>query len=125
MTDCFIIGQDLPLHHVLRVSQISKAKPWPDAKKPFLTDPMIHRNIFPNNLYSLSANLDEERLKKLLNTDLSGIIDSNALDESIVNFIHQHSHNAKINFLTPNFSKLTVAVAFAPSPITIKIVPIP
>lgn len=99
MTDCFIIGQDLPLHHVLRVSQISKAKPWPDAKKPFLTDPMIHRNIFPNNLYSLSANLDEERLKKLLNTDLSGIIDSNALDESIVNFIHQHSHNAKINFL--------------------------
>ena len=95
MTDRFIVGQDIPLHHVLRIAQMLKAHPWPDERKPFLTEAMLHRNIFPNNLYALSANLDEERLKSLFKSDIDGIIDVNALDVSISNFMQQHRHSSK------------------------------
>ncbi|MBQ7413068.1 MAG: SpoIIE family protein phosphatase [Alphaproteobacteria bacterium] len=99
MKNTFLIGQDVTLNHVLRIAQLADFAPWPDSKKPFLTEGMLHRNVFPEQLSVLSGSLSEENLLHLMNAPISSVIDANALDDSIVNFAVQHTHTDDLEVL--------------------------
>lgn len=99
MADTYIVGQDIPLHHVSRIARLLDFDPWPDAKKPFLTESLLDNNVFPDKMFVLAGSLTEAKLTTLLNSAVTGIIDSDALDGSIQNFTRQHNRGKDTNTL--------------------------
>jgi len=99
MADSYIVGQDVPLHHVMRMARLLNFEPWPDNKKPFLTDALLSNNIFPEQLTVLAGSLTEAKLTSLLDSAVSSIIDANALPTSIQNFVQPHTHDRNANVL--------------------------
>ena len=90
MAETYIVGQDIPLHQVLRVAHLINFHPWPSLKAPFLTEEILQANNFPNRIAVLGSELTEEKLTRLLDASITSIIDINALDDSITNFAGPH-----------------------------------
>ena len=80
MTDRFIVGYETSRHQVLRISRLVGATAWPSLREPFLTNNMLMKCRFPEQLGVLAENITEEILKKLLASPITCVIDSNTQD---------------------------------------------
>lgn len=93
MAGC-VTGWDVSPDHVLRIAALTAFKPWPESACPLMTPDMLHKQRFPKKLAVLAGNITEDKLKALLNTSITCVIDANALNVSIQDFSLQLEHHA-------------------------------
>ncbi len=94
-----ITGRNVLPNQVMRIAELTAAKPWPNADCPLITTDMLRKQQFPQKLSVLVGNITEEKLKELLNTSISCILDANALEESIQDFSLQAEKHTSRYFL--------------------------
>ncbi len=83
----YLIADCVPLERVRAVAKANGFKLYPDEEKPFLE--YADKNKMPSNLTLLSGNFDDAYLEKLLLMPFDRIIDAQAMDDSIHDFVQR------------------------------------
>ncbi len=88
MSQTFLIGHNISQKQLSTLSKLLDLTPWDNGGKNFSPTSKTSLKNLPENFIVLSDDLNDSRIKDLLALPSLGIIDANALPESIQNFFN-------------------------------------